>query len=138
MKYDYTCFVPPDRSLKWIRRSIITIEIFGPKDSKEFDALIDSGADNALFNEEIAELLGIDLSRAKPVKLTGISGQLDGRRLEDVKIKLKNFDEAVKIPICFVKSPTVGVLLGQEGFFDKYRIKFEKDHNSFEVNTVKK
>ena len=90
MKYDYTCFVPPDRSLKWIRRPIITIEIFGPKDSKEFDALIDSGADNALFNEEIAELLGIDLSRAKPVKLTGISGQLDGRRLEDVKIKLKS------------------------------------------------
>lgn len=138
MKYDYTCFVPPDRSLKWIRRPIITIEIFGPNDSKEFDALIDSGADNALFNEEVADLLGIDLSKATPVKLTGISGQLDGRRLEDIKIKVKNFNEAVEIPVCFIKSATVGVLLGQEGFFDKYRIKFEKDHNSFEVNVVKK
>ena len=138
MKYDYTCFVPPDRSLKWIRRPMITIEIFGPKESKEFDALIDSGADQALFNEEIAELLGIDLLKAKPVKLTGISGQLDGRRLENIKIKVKNFGETIEIPICFVKSPTVGVLLGQEGFFDKYRIKFEKDHNSFEISTTKK
>lgn len=32
----------------------------------------------------------------------------------------------------------VAELLGQEGFFDQFRIKFEKDHNIFEVTPVKK
>jgi hypothetical protein len=31
----------------------------------------------------------------------------------------------------------VGLLLGQEGFFDKYRIRFEKDYDNFEVIPVK-
>jgi len=44
----------------------------------------------------------------------------------------------VEIPICFVESPTVSLLLGQEGFFDKYRIKFEKDHDTFEIIPVGK
>jgi len=138
MKYRYTSFFPPDRTLKFIKKSIVSIEVFGPKDSKIFDALVDSGADCSLFNIQVAEVLGIDLSNAKPARFTGINGQIDGYRLEKIKIKVDGFDELVEIPACFVKSPTVSVLLGQEGFFDQYRIRFEKDHNTFEITPVKK
>ncbi|PIY75088.1 MAG: hypothetical protein COY85_01275 [Candidatus Portnoybacteria bacterium CG_4_10_14_0_8_um_filter_40_50] len=121
-----------------MKKSIVTIEVFGPKDSKTFDALVDSGADCSLFNIQIAEALGIDLSKAKPARFTGISGQIDGHRLEKIKIKVDGLDNPVEIPICFVESPTVSLLLGQEGFFDKYRIKFEKDHDTFEIIPVGK
>ena len=70
--------------------------------------------------------------------VTGISGQIEGYRLEKIKIKVEGMNESVEIPVCFVNSPTVSLLLGQEGFFDKYRIKFEKDHDIFEVIPVKK
>jgi len=86
----------------------------------------------------VAEVLGINLSDAKPANFTGISGQINGYRLEKVKIKIDGIDELVEIPVCFVNSPTVGLLLGQEGFFDQYRIKFEKDHDIFEINSFKK
>ena len=133
MKYKYTSFYPPDRSFKWIKRPMISIEIFGKKESKKFDALLDSGADCSMFNVEIAELLDINLSNAKPAKFTGISGQINGYRVEKVKIKVDCMTLPVEIPVCFVDSPTVSLLLGGEGFFDLHRIKFEKDHDTFEV-----
>jgi len=138
MKYRYTSFFPPDRTLKFIKKSIVSIEVFGPKDSKNFDALVDSGADCSLFNIQVAEVFGIDLSNARPARFTGISGQIDGYRLEKIKIKVDGLNELVEIPVCFIKSPTVSLLLGQEGFFDQYRIRFEKDHDTFEIAPVKK
>ena len=138
MKYKYTSFFPPDRTLKWIKRPIISIEVFGPNGSNKFSALIDSGSDCSLVNAEIAEMLGLDLSKGKPTEFTGISGKTTGRRLENIQIKIEEFDKPIKIPVCFVKSKTVGLLLGEEGFFDKYRIKFEKDHDTFEIKPSKR
>lgn len=138
MKYRYTSFFPPDKTLKWIKKSIISIEVFGPKDSKNFAALVDSGADCSLFNIQLAEVLGIDLSRARSARFIGISGQIEGYRLEKIKIKVEGMNESVEIPVCFVNSPTVSLLLGQEGFFDQYHIKFEKNHDIFEIIPVKK
>ncbi len=137
MKYTYTSFYIENRS-KAIKRPVIEIEVFGKDDSKKFDALIDSGADLSLFNLEIAEALGIDLTNAKSANFTGISGNVNGYRVDKAKIKVDGFSEVIEIPACFVDSPSVGILLGQDGFFDLHRIKFEKDHDTFEINSVKK
>lgn len=138
MKYKYTSFYPPESNLKWIKRPMVSVEIFGPRDSKCFDALSDSGADCSIVNLEVADLLNIDLSNSKEPKFTGISEHINGFRIEKVKIKLDCQDKPIEIPICFIDSPTVGLLLGQEGFFDLHRIKFERDHDAFEITPVKK
>lgn len=137
MKYNYTSFYVEGRA-KAIKRPMVSIEIFGFEDSKKFDALLDSGADVSLMNLEIAEALDIDLVNSKPANFTGISGGVDGCRVDRLKIKLDGFAQAVEIPVCFVDSPSVGILLGQDGFFDLHRIKFEKDHDTFEIISVKK
>ncbi len=138
MKYRYTSFFPPEKTLKWVKRPLLKIEIFGPAGNKEFYALVDSGADTSLFNVEIAELLGINLSKAKEQKFTGISGTIAGFYVPEVEISVEGIAQKIKIPVCFVQSPTVGLLLGQEGFFDLYRIKFEKDHDTFEIIPIKR
>jgi hypothetical protein len=46
--------------------------------------------------------------------------------------------EPIEIDAGFIDSDAVGVILGQDGFFDQHRIKFEKDHNVFEITQVKK
>lgn len=138
MKYRYTSFFPPEKTFKWVKRPLLKIEVFGPTKSKEFYALVDSGADNSLFNIEIAEFLGIDLSKAREQKFTGISGTIAGFYMPEIEINVEGISQKIKIPVCFVQSPTVGLLLEQEGFFDLHRIRFEKDHDTFEIIPVKR
>ncbi len=42
------------------------------------------------------------------------------------------------VPVGFIDSPSVNGLLGQIGFFDLHKIKFERDHDSFEITPVKR
>lgn len=136
MKYDYTTYLPDERG-KFIKRPMVEIEIFGPSENHKEFALIDSGADRSLFHKEIANALGIDLFYAEKRNVSGISGTLEVRTKE-VKIRIRHLENTVTIPVDFVDSPYVGALLGQEGFFDINRIKFERDHNVFEINPVRK
>lgn len=135
MKYEYTTYLPAGNN-KFIKRPMIEIEIYGPKGSHKQLALLDSGADRSLFHIEIANVLGIDLSRGKKSGVTGITGEAE-EIVTEIEIQPK-FLKRIKIPVGFIDSPYVGVLLGQEGFFDQHRIKFEKDHNIFEINPVSK
>ena len=130
MKYKYTSFYTPEKTLKWVKRPMVEIEVFGPNESKSFDALVDSGADTSLFN-----ILGIDLEKAKPKRFEGIAGGADVFLIQGVRIKLSYMNDIISIPVGFINSNSVGLLLGEEGFFDRYRIKFEKDHDSFEIKT---
>lgn len=138
MKYRYSAFTPHDVNAQWTKRPMLQIEVYGSEGNKSFGALIDSGADISLFNTEIAEALGIELSPDCERNFTGISGTIPGYLVEKVKIRLENMKEEMYIPVCFVQSPTVGLLLGQEGFFDQCRIKFEKHHDTFEIDLVRR
>ncbi|MFH1956351.1 MAG: hypothetical protein ABIJ28_01775 [Patescibacteria group bacterium] len=139
MKYKYSALIPADPSSRWIKRPIVQIEVFGKNNSRKFNALINSGADYSLFNIQIAELIGLDLSNAKPHSFIGIGGSqpIAAYLLDETEIKINDIDKKIKIPVGFINSDSVGLLLGQEGFFDQHRIKFEKDHDIFEIIPTK-
>lgn len=139
MKYKYSSAIPADPNKTWIKRPILQIEIFGPKENKKFNALIDSGADCSLFNFQIAEVLGFNLTKAKKSSVVGVGGSepIFTYLFENVEIKIECFDKKIKIPVNFIDSDSVSLLLGEDGFFDQCRIKFEKDHDTFEINPVK-
>jgi len=138
MKFKYSSFLPPKPYQRWIKRPIVQIEIYGPGGSQKFDALVDSGADCSLFNTQVTEIIGIDLSKAAAVTFMGINGGegVSALFVESVEMRVNGIDGKVKIPVGFIDNDAVGLLLGQEGFFDKHRIKFEKDHGVFEVTRV--
>ena len=46
--------------------------------------------------------------------------------------------EEVEITAGFINSSGVVAILGQDGFFDAFRIKFERDHGIVEITPVKK
>lgn len=50
----------------------------------------------------------------------------------DIDIQADSQADAINAPVVFFETE-VPVLLAQEAFFDHYRIKFEKDHNTFEI-----
>ena len=136
MKYQYLTVLNNDPNGKHFRRPVVDVEIFGPSNSISTFALLDSGADNCLFHLEFAKVIGIDINKCKKSATVGVEGGKMEIYLTDIEIKIRGL-EKIKVPVGFIKSNSVNGLLGQVGFFDLNRIKFERDHGTFEINPIK-
>ena len=115
---------------------MIEIIIFGPNGAHKELALLDSGADRTVLSMEIATYLNIDLSQAKKGKMNGIVGGTESLTVE-LEIQAE-YLKRIKIPVSFIETKTFGALLGEDGFFDFHKIRFEKDHDVFEINSIRK
>ena len=137
MKFPYIKLPSRSLNLKWVARPYILIRITGPKGFWEGYGLIDSGADRSLFNIQIAEKIGLDLTKAPEEFFGGIEGSSLKAKLHKVKIQIVGMKEYTEVLAGFIDSSGVAAILGQEGFFDNFRIKFERDHGIIEISQVK-
>jgi predicted aspartyl protease len=117
----------------------VEVTLYGQTSQRTVLALVDSGAMCCLINSRYAEKLGIDLPKNERVEFYGVTGteQRVGAPMAMITMQVKGL-EPVEVLAGFIDSDAVGIILGQDGFFDAHRIKFEKDHNTFEITTVKK
>jgi len=133
MKFQYTTTLATNTKGKLAKRPLIELELIGKDRSIVAFGLIDSGADTTLMNVEYARELGIDLANTRKKEFLGIGNSRVACYLSSVQMKVKHIDTVVTSPVAFTESPSVDILLGQEDFFESFRIKFEKDHDTFEV-----
>jgi len=97
----------------------------------QFIALIDSGADVSVIPQDVAELLGLDLT-GKRRKVRGIGGWLESvERKIIIKISKghESHDFTLPVKVIFGAQETIGdipIILGREGFFDKFKITFDQ------------
>ena len=98
------------------------------------ECLVDSGASESLFSLDIAHLLGIDLSKAKPQSYIGIGNISVQGFKNDVKLKLSGFDTWITFEAGFIDQNEMP-LLGHSGFFDNYEITFRAYQNRFEIKS---
>lgn len=138
MKFPYLKLPSIVPKLKWIARPYIQIKLTGPKGNSMGYALIDSGADRSLFNVQIAEKIGLDLTKAPKEYFGGIEGGNLKAKLHKVKLEIIGINEEIELIAGFIDSSGVAAILGQDGFFDAFRIKFEKDHGIIEITPVRK
>ena len=82
---------------------------------------------------EIAEYLGLDLSKARDWKVLGISGGPLPQKITTVEMQIKHLEKKFLSEVGFVTGLNTVALLGQKNFFELHRIKFEKDHDTFEL-----
>ena len=135
MKFKYTKIPSNNPNAKWSARPLINIEVCGPRGKVMVLALIDSGADTCLFNEELAHDIGLKLAGARK-PFYGIGDQKLNATMEKVKIKPDGFNE-IEVEAGFVdKGAPLAAILGQQDFFDAFRIKFMKDIDTIELTTV--
>ena len=133
MKYKYQVVAGAlDIAGRYTKRPIVEVEISRGGPARKFLALIDSGADQITMPSAIADALGIDRATCPSRPMMGITMQRTEGFVALVSIRVHNQAEAITVPAVFIDTD-VPVLLGQEGFFDRYRIKFEKDHDTFEI-----
>lgn len=93
MKFPYLKLPSTVPSLKWVARPYIQVKLSGSKGSHVGYALIDSGADRSLFNIQIAERIGLDLTEAPEEYFGGIEGGNLKARLYKVKLEIIGMNE---------------------------------------------
>ena len=139
MKFRYTSTLTPDTQGRLVKRPVLKLELTTASGRKIYPiGLVDSGADLTLVNIQYAEELGIDVRTLKEKLMRGIGAGTVSTFRATFPIKPVELGEEIMVPACYVDSGNVDVLIGQEGFFDAYKIKFEKDHDTFEITRSKK
>ena len=93
---------------------------------------IDAGADISMASRDFCEELGLNWSDGDPLRLLGISPRPECdviARVQEVTLLIREVHERIRLPIAFVDGD-VASLLGREGFFDAFRIDYDKPNRT--------
>ena len=112
----------PDR--KVVLKPFIQIQLWNKEKTKNSRAwaLIDSGADDCIFNAKLGEMIGLNIMDAPKGKYRGIGKGFITAFFHNIFIEVGGWKRpcyagfSYEIPMSF---------LGQKGFFDLYRIEFD-------------
>lgn len=137
MKFPYIKLPGPDSRKPWFSRPLIPIRVYGPSGSIPLRALLDSGADRALFHESIGRELGLDVPSGPVEHFYGIEGKRVPVYLHRIRLSVDGLPGDIGLFAGFTESPGVHALLGQEGFFDAFRISFERKLGAIEIAPVR-
>ena len=138
MKYKYSVVAgQTNADGRFTKRPVVEVELSKGKQVRKFLGLIDSGADQIIMPAAIAEVFGIERDQCPKRATMGITMQSTQGFLSELTFRIQHQAEAFNAPVIFIDA-NVPVLLGREGFFDKYRIKFEQDHDTFEITPAPK
>ena len=111
--------------------------VFSGKEKFETLALLDSGADISAMSEDVAEILGLDLSGERD-SAYGIGGKVNAVESK-VNITIEkghekyNFLIPVKVILGDYDFP---ILLGRAGFFDKFIISFDEVQQKISLKRI--
>ena len=148
MKFPYTKFQdhPSPRHTVTILRPVIPVGIRcrGKTLPGLYNVLIDSGADDCIFHAEVGEAVGIDVKVGPAKTYGGVGfGELTGY-LHAVEIQVGG--QWVECRVAFAYGmrrphptfPWMGQglrygILGQEGFFDKFKVIFDYSAEEIEL-----
>ncbi len=139
MKFDY--LKEPyslDTRKPYIARPMIPIRLSLKAMKIETFALIDSGADQSLFNASFAHELLIDLEDGKKQTFRGIGEGTVDVYLHTIKLQIIGSPEALEIEVGFTESSGVDAILGQADFFKHHKITFERYKERMEIKPANK
>jgi hypothetical protein len=126
----WTRLLPPDAPLNQAVPTVDVLLVTRTGRLREVTFLVDSGADISLAPRTLCEQLGLNWEAGEPLTLHGISAKPEcsiRARVLGVQLIVPDVALAITIPICFADGDA-SLLLGREGFFDCFRIEFDKQH----------
>lgn len=100
-------------------------------------ALLDSGADISVLSKDVAEILGLDLSD-EITPCYGIGGKMDSVNTRvEITVEKGHEHYHFRIPIKVILGNfDFPMLLGREGFFDKFVISFNQEQEKVLLKKV--
>ena len=100
---------------------------YGGRQTPEFIALLDSGADRSLFHADLALYLGIDLTAGRMIQGSGIGGAVS-TSICPVQLEVEGYPFAADVMFS-AQIPTTIALLGRDNVFEKFRFGFDHRGN---------
>ncbi len=129
VEYSYTSQWSGDHIAE---RPIVGLTISNGVETFPCTGLVDSGCDTTLLDAEIADFLGIDRSKCKKIKVSGIADDGIDSFIAPVTICVEGYDKyPLSFNVIFVPHMRFGALLGQNDFFKKFKIRFEAQKHKF-------
>jgi predicted aspartyl protease len=118
----------------------IPVTLMGPDDSIDIVAILDSGADISVLPLEVGEQLGLDLTKNRS-PCGGIGGEVDTAE-DHVRIRVaqghENYTFDIPVKVVLDSSSSIPVLLGREGFFEKFEITFDENREKISLKRVRR
>lgn len=114
-------------------KPIIPLRLVNPKNNKgiKVDALIDSGADATVFAAVFGRDIGIKVKNGEKAQLSGLSGKVINVYFHEIVLEVGG--NKVKSFVGFTYAKGVAAILGQIGFFDKFKVGFDQAKGIIEV-----
>jgi hypothetical protein len=119
-----------------ILRPIIPIAVHHDAAVADYTVLIDSGADLSVFAYELGEYLGIDVPSGVAGTFVGVAGQPEKFYIHPIKLEVGS--RAITVEAGFAKSmdqKPYGIV-GQQGFFDQFRVAFDLQAEVIELQRL--
>src|SRR5258708_3844999 len=84
----------PSLGGRWVRpRPIVRVSVIGPAGTRLLEAHLDSAADDTIFPERIASIIGIDLTMAPTGIAAGVSTVAFPVRYAEVALRIADVNE---------------------------------------------
>jgi hypothetical protein len=135
MTFYYDVYPDDAHPKGYVELPLLDVRLFYRGNYDDVRCLVDSGADECLFNSSIAENLGIELEEGEPRTYYPVGGEPFKGFIHRIELQILGFDERIEIEAGFTDSTNLS-LLGQEGFFDNYEVIFRGYEKRFEINSV--
>lgn len=121
-------------------RPVIEITLKNQNKFIRYEVLVDSGADLCLFDEEIGSYLGIDVKKGKPKEVFGVAGKCSIFYIHPITMEVGGWPFEINagfMPSVAGKVMPYG-LVGQNGFFENFIVKFDLLKEEIEVKNREK
>lgn len=119
-------------------RPVIPVILINKQDQQKkigYLSIIDSGADLCVFNADIGKVIGLDIHAGKSEILNGIPPHPITAYFHDILISLGGYEPDCYAGFSDELSHLSYGILGQTGFFDRYKITFDYKSERIEFNT---
>jgi hypothetical protein len=121
-------------------RPVIGVTMIGPSGAVPYDGLLDSGADDTLFPEDVAALIGIDLTNAPRGTASAYGHSVIPVRYAEATLRIADNQERREWRAWVSFAPVVRryALLGYAGFLQYFTATFHGDREEVEltVNSI--
>lgn len=129
MKFRYSklALAEPDEFFgNYLLKPIIPVRLSHQGQQIDYAALIDSGADFNIFDAQIGELLGLNIEDGTPVEFVGVQqAPASHTWIHQVKITIDGWEHETAIGFSYDIAKYGYGLLGQQGFFNLFVVKFD-------------
>ena len=119
-----------------VSRPVVPIALINGSQRVRYLALIDSGADYCIFHAEVGEQIGLQIESGKRLSFFGSGGQEQFAFFHEIKLEIGGHEVTCFAGFSHELQTLPYGILGQVGFFDKFKIAFDYQKDKMELQSI--